>query len=77
MNKKVAPALFLGFVLLAGGNSVWGGYEEGHAAFQRGDYETALEEFRPLAAQGDPFVQFVLGACMPTDSGFRKTTEKR
>ena len=32
------------------------------AAFKRGDYETAMGEFRPLAEQGDARAQFNLGA---------------
>ena len=38
------------------------GEAEGVAAFDRGDYETALVEFRPLAEQGDARAQFNLGA---------------
>ena len=30
----------------------WAGYDEGVAAFERGDYETAVREFQPLARQG-------------------------
>jgi uncharacterized protein len=36
-------------------------YEKGYKAFQRGDYETALSELLPLAKQGDPKSQHVLG----------------
>ncbi len=28
-------------------------YQEGMDAYERGDYDTALKEFRPLAEQGD------------------------
>ncbi len=37
------------------------GYDEGVAAYDRGDYETAEREFRPLAEQGDVDAQFMLG----------------
>ena len=30
----------------------WAGYDAGLAAYQRGDYETAVREFQPLARQG-------------------------
>ncbi len=36
-------------------------YEEGLEAYRRGDYETALKEFRPLAEQGFASSQFNLG----------------
>lgn len=36
-------------------------YEDGHAAFLREDYQTALRLLRPLAAQGDASAQFTLG----------------
>ena len=37
-------------------------YQEGLDAYERGDYETALKEFRPLAEQGDPLAQSYLGS---------------
>ncbi len=40
----------------------WAGFEEGKAAYNRGDYATALREWRPLAKQGDAEAQFFLGA---------------
>ena len=36
-------------------------FQAGVEAYKRGDYDTALKEFRPLAEQGDAFVQFNLG----------------
>ncbi len=39
----------------------WAGFDEGVAAFDRGDYETALREFRPLAEQGNADAQNALG----------------
>jgi TPR repeat protein len=36
-------------------------YDTGYKAFQRGDYETALSELLPLAKQGDPKSQHILG----------------
>jgi len=37
-------------------------YQEGLDAYERGDYDTALKEFRPLAEQGDPLAQSYLGS---------------
>ncbi|MCH7916223.1 MAG: sel1 repeat family protein [Deltaproteobacteria bacterium] len=39
----------------------WAGFAEGIAAHLRGDYATALREFRPLAEQGDAAAQYNLG----------------
>ncbi len=36
-------------------------YERGEAAYVRGDYATALREWRPLAEQGYAYVQYALG----------------
>ena len=36
-------------------------YQEGVDAYERGNYDTALKEFRPLADQGDPLAQATLG----------------
>ncbi len=39
----------------------WAGWDEGVAAAKRGDYATALREWRPLAEQGSADAQFFLG----------------
>ncbi len=39
----------------------WAGFDEGFAAYQRGDYATALREWRPLAKQGVADAQHNLG----------------
>ncbi len=39
----------------------WAGFDEGVAAYDRGDYATALREWRPLAEQGHAEAQFKLG----------------
>ncbi len=39
----------------------WAGFDEATAAYQRGDYATALREWRPLAEQGMGEAQYNLG----------------
>ncbi len=39
----------------------WAGFDEGVAAYNRGDYATAFREWRPLAEQGNADAQFFLG----------------
>ena len=47
--------------LLFSAGSAWADYDDALAAYERGDYATALQEFRPLAEQGDAKAQFNLG----------------
>jgi len=39
----------------------WADFDDGMAAYERGDYETAFEEWLPLAEQGHARVQIALG----------------
>ncbi|WP_162913072.1 tetratricopeptide repeat protein [Rhodospirillaceae bacterium SYSU D60014] len=50
----------------------WAGFEEGMVAFERYDYAAALEEWRPLAEQGDPAAQFRLGDMYRQGRGVRR-----
>jgi TPR repeat protein len=62
-------------------------FEDGMAAYQRGDYATALIFLRPLAEQGNPQAQYTLGyiyaegESVPEDDGeavrwYRKAAEQ-
>ncbi len=57
MTRLISAAVL--FVVLAA--PAWAGFDEGLAAHKRGDYATALREWRPLAEQGDAAAQFNLG----------------
>ncbi len=57
MKRVTAFAVLL--VLLAA--PAWAGFDEGMAAYKRGDYATALREWRPLAEQGNAEAQTHLG----------------
>ena len=59
MMKRFLLTLVLAIVLSV---PAWAGFDEGRAAYDRGDYETALREWRPLAEQGDANMQAILGA---------------
>ncbi len=39
----------------------WAGFDEGMVAYKRGDYATALQNFRPLAEKGESKAQYWLG----------------
>ncbi len=47
----------------------WADFEVGAEAHERGDYATALKEFRALAEQGDAGVQFILGSMYENGEG--------
>ena len=52
----IAAALICGAAAPA-----WADFDDGWAAYEAGDYATALKEFRPLAEQGDAEAQYWLG----------------
>ena len=56
--KRIISAVVVSIGLAA---PAWAGFDEGVAAYERGDYATALREFRPLADQGDAAAQYNLG----------------
>ncbi len=56
--KRTLATIFLCLLLAT---PAWAGFDEGVAAYHRGDYATALREFRPLAEQGDAAAQSNLG----------------
>jgi uncharacterized protein len=49
-------------LMMALSQAVWAGFDEGLAAHNRGDYATALREWRHLAEQGHANAQYSLGA---------------
>ena len=57
--RRVLAGIVLA-VMLTGGAAA-GPYEEGVAAYERGDYATALRLWRPLAEQGGAPAQYNLG----------------
>ncbi len=65
MKKVTAFAVLL--VVLAA--PAWAGWDEGIAAYERGDYATALRELRPLAEQGHAPAQNILGVMYTEGQG--------
>lgn len=56
--KRICLALVLVVSLAV---PAWADFQDGVAAYDRGDYATALQEFKPLAEQGDARAQNSLG----------------
>ena len=44
-------------------------FQDGVAAYERGDYATALQEFKPLAEQGNSDAQMMLGSMYESGQG--------
>jgi TPR repeat protein len=54
----ISVSLLFQFVGLS---HIYARFEEGVAAYNRGDYETAFQEIKPLAEQGHSTAQYNLG----------------
>ena len=59
MSLRFPIAVVLSIVCLA--VPAWADYKAGEDAYNRGDFATALREWRPLAEQGDARAQYNLG----------------
>jgi len=60
MRRIVATLAVVGALMFSAG-AAWADIEDGKRAYWRGDFATAVQEFRPLAEQGDADAQFRLG----------------
>ena len=67
MSLRFPIALVLSFACLAG--PAWADFQAGMDANNRGDYASALREWRPLAEQGDSPAQVSLGLLYTNGQG--------
>ena len=68
MNRLlILPVLLL--TLLVGNPAFSADFQKGYAAYQRGDYATALREWEPLAEQGNADAQNNLGLMYDNGQG--------
>jgi TPR repeat protein len=65
--KHTLTGVVLTVILTTGARA--GPLEDGDAAYERGDYATAVRLWRPLAEQGNPEAQFILGQMYNTGRG--------
>jgi uncharacterized protein len=56
--------------------TVMAGYQEGRDAFDRGDYSTALKEFKILAKQNDPRGQYALAVMYDLGEGVSQNSKE-
>jgi len=72
-----APGALLSSALVSSAlvSSAWAGpWEDGMAAYNRGDYVPAIRLFRPLAEQGNPKAQSVIGVMYRKGQGVVKSS---
>jgi TPR repeat protein len=74
MNKQIIAggAVFLATQFIGGFAALAGPWEDGMAAYNRGDYLPAIRLFRPLAEQGNAKAQNVLGVMFRKGEGVPK-----
>ena len=65
-------ALFLGVFLLQDISSANADFDDGVAAYERGEYATAMKDFLPLAEQGDANAQAMLAGMYGSGRGVPK-----
>jgi TPR repeat protein len=59
--KRILSTLCLTILLVSSGVCWSADFQKGLDAAERGDYETALKEWMPLAKQGDTYAQAIPG----------------
>lgn len=64
--------LLLVLLVSAAGSALAGPFEDGEAAFNKGDYEAALRSWRPLAEQGDAEAQTSIGVMYENGIGVQQ-----
>ena len=67
--RRIAATLAIVGALLFSAGSAWADYADGLAAYKRGDYATALQEWLPLGEQGDALAQQYLSNMYATGRG--------
>ena len=74
ISLRFTSTLVLSIVCLA--VPAWADFEAGVDAYHRGDYATALREWRPQAEQGDVVAQFTLGMRYEKGRGCPRTMSR-
>jgi TPR repeat protein len=71
-KQAIAAGAIIAALLMAGLPAFAGPWEDGMAAYNRGDYMPAIRLFRPLAEQGNAKAQNVLGVMFRRGEGVAK-----
>ena len=71
--RKLAGGLILAAQILGSAGALAGPWEDGMAAYNRGDYVPAIRVFRAMAEQGNAKAQSVLGAMYRRGQGVSRS----
>jgi TPR repeat protein len=71
-KRNIAGGILLAAQLMGAVAAIAGPWEDGMAAYNRGDYTPAIRLFRPLAEQGNAKAQNVLGVMFRNGEGVPK-----
>jgi TPR repeat protein len=74
--RKLAAGLVMAVQILGSTCALAGPWEDGMAAYNRGDYVPAIRLFRPLAAAGNAKAQSVLGVMYRKGQGVAKSVPR-
>jgi hypothetical protein len=73
-KQMIFGSLIMAAQILGGFGAVAGPWEDGMAAYNRGDYVPAIRLFRPLAEQGNAKAQNVLGVMYRRGQGVARNS---
>src|SRR6266702_3676115 len=76
MGGAIVALFLLGASGALVSNALAGPWEDGMAAYNRGDYVPAIRLFRPLAQGGNPKAQSVIGAMYRKGQGVAKNSAR-
>jgi hypothetical protein len=71
--KLVRMALGAAIAVCLGGAAVAGPFEDGQAAYASGDYQAAVQIWRPLAERGDPRAEYMMGLAFSSGRGVTRS----
>ena len=73
-KQMILGGLILAAQILGNAGAIAGPWEDGMAAYNRGDYVPAMQLFRPLAQQGNAKAQNVLGTMYRRGQGVARNS---
>jgi TPR repeat protein len=73
-TRNLLSALIAGALVLGSACAFAGPWEDGMAAYNRGDYVPAIQLFRPLAAKGNAKAQHLIGVMYHKGEGVARSS---
>jgi TPR repeat protein len=73
-TRNLISGLIVGVLILGSACAFAGPWEDGMAAYNRGDYVPAIQLFRPLAAKGNAKAQHLIGVMYHRGEGVARSS---